>query len=64
MKNFSVQLNLDNDSRIFIRVMKNNSGNAIHHLQTNKWVKDEDTSIYYNMDRVISFSIYDENEVE
>ncbi|MBU8768292.1 hypothetical protein [Cytobacillus oceanisediminis] len=61
MKIFSVQLNYDRESRIFIKVKCNVMADALSYLQTNKWVKDEDTEIYYNMDKVMSFQIYDEN---
>ncbi|MBY0157285.1 hypothetical protein [Cytobacillus oceanisediminis] len=63
MKTFSVQLNYDKESKIFIKVECNVMTDAPHYLQSNKWVKDEDTEIYYNMDKVLSFRIYDKNDM-
>lgn len=60
MKNFRVQLNLDRETRFFITIKHNHINNAENVLQTKKWVKDEETESYYNMDKVVSFSIYEE----
>ncbi|MBO0962354.1 hypothetical protein J1P26_21865 [Neobacillus sp. MM2021_6] len=61
MTSFRVQLNLDKESRVFITIKSNAKANALNYLQTNKWVKDEDLEKYHNMDKVISFQIYDED---
>jgi hypothetical protein len=60
VKNFRVQLNLDQETRFFITIKHNHISNAENVLQTKKWVKDEETESYYNMDKVVSFSIYEE----
>lgn len=60
MKKFYVLLHLDNDKKMNIMIEKNAKMNAINYLQSQKWVKDEDLDIYYNMDKVLSFQVYDE----
>ena len=60
MKNFRVQLNLDRDTRFFITIKHNHINNAESHVQTKKWIKDEETGIHYNMEKVISFNVYEE----
>ncbi|PKG30863.1 hypothetical protein [Cytobacillus horneckiae] len=57
MEKFQVRFEFENGKNDFAIIEHNHLNNAIAKLQRDKWIKDESSGIYYNFDKVITFSV-------